>query len=221
MEKVSLLAALGGGIASFLCPCHLPLIPVYVASLAGPELGMESRRRLPMFLHSLFFVIGLGSFLALLGTVAIISSDYLDAFGPQITYASIGLLIAIGIYMVLSVVFPIINYECRLPAQTGIKSGYFRSFAIGAVYSIVHSPCVTPALLAIMTLAVNSGDAWTSGSLLFVYFIGYGFPFLLGGLFLGVLMPLFKKVNEYRNVLYASSGLLLIGAGIVILVSYL
>jgi cytochrome c-type biogenesis protein len=218
VENVSLLVAFGGGIASFVCPCHLPLVPVFMASLAGPELSGESRRRWPVFFHSLFFVLGLGFFLALVGTLAIISSDYLDAHAVQVTHASVGLLIAIGVYMVLSAFFPKLNFECRLPARAGIKSGYMRSFVVGGLYSIVHSPCITPVLLAIMTLAVRERDAWVTGGLLFAYFMGYGFPFLLGGMALGAVMPLFKKISEYRNMIYASSGVLLIGAAVIILV---
>ena len=54
--------------------------------------------------------------------------------------------------------------------------------------------------------------------LLFLYFLGYGVPFLIAGLAFGALMPFFKKINEYRSMLYVMSGTLLIGAAITILV---
>ena len=220
MESISILAALGGGIASFLCPCHLPLIPVYLASLAGPELARDesAKRHLPAFLHSLFFVLGLGSFLALVGILVALASDYLNSYAWLFTFVSCGLLIVLGLYMILAIRFPKINYECHLPSQTGIKTGYLRSFIIGAVYSVVHAPCITPILLAIMTLAFNTGSPWSAGGLMFVYSLGYGLPFLLAGIALGALMPYFKKVAEYRDAIYTASGFLLVGAGIIILV---
>ena len=223
MENISILAALGGGIVSFACPCHLPLTPVYLASLAGPELASDesAKRCLPAFLHSIFFVLGLGSFLALVGVLVAIASEYLNRYAWLLTYISCGLLIILGLYMILAIRFPKINYECHLPRQTGIKTGYLRSFLIGAIYSVVHTPCITPILLAIMTLAFNTGSPWSAGGLMFVYFLGYGLPFLIAGIALGALMPYFKKVAEYRDAIYTSSGFLLIGAGIIILVKSL
>jgi len=220
MESVSILAALGGGIASFLCPCHLSLIPVYLASLAGPELfsAESSSRRLPVFLHSLLFVLGLGLFLAVISIMVALASQFLVANALLITFVSSGLLIALGLYLILSIKFPKINYECHLPYQSGVKTGYLRSFLIGAIYSFLHTPCVTPILLAIMTLAFSTGNPWHAAGLIFVYFLGYGLPFLIAGATIGALIPLFKKIVKYRNDIYIASGLLLIGAGIVILI---
>jgi cytochrome c-type biogenesis protein len=220
MESVSILAALGGGIASFLCPCHLPLIPVYLASLAGPELfdAELSRRRFPVFLHSLSFVLGLGLFLSLIGILVVLASQFLVTNALLITLVSSGLLVTLGLYLILSVKFPKINYECHIPYQSGIKTGYLRSFLIGVIYSFVHTPCVTPILLAIMALALSSGNPWNAGGLMFIYFLGYGLPFLLAGATIGALMPLFKRIVKYRNEIYIASGLLLMGAGITILI---
>lgn len=223
MENVTILAALWGGIASFLCPCHLPALPVFIASLAGPELaaGESAKRRFPIFLHSLFFVLGLGSFLTLILVMASLASGYLDAHAALIYISSCGLLIMLGFYMILAVKFPRINYECHLPSWAGMKAGYLRSFFIGAVYSVVHTPCITPILLAIATLVLNSGNPWNASGLMFVYFIGYGLPFLIAGIALGTLMPFFKKIAEYRDIIYISSGLLLIGSGIITLIKWL
>jgi cytochrome c-type biogenesis protein len=220
METVSILAALGGGIASFLCPCHLSLIPVYLASLAGPELfrAESSNRRLPVFLHSIFFVLGLGLFLAIISILVTTASQFLSYNALIITFISSGLLIALGLYLILSIKFPIINYECRLPHQSGIKTGYLRSFLIGAIYSFVHSPCITPIMLSIMTLSLGTGNPWHAGGLMFIYFLGYGLPFLIAGATIGFLIPFFKKIIKYRNEIYIASGLLLIGAGVVILI---
>jgi cytochrome c-type biogenesis protein len=220
MENISIFAALGGGIASFLCPCHLSLIPVYLASLAGPELSDAelSNGRLPIFLHSFFFVLGLGLFLAIIGVLVALASQFIDTHALLLTLISAGLLILLGIYSILSIKFPRINFECHLPTQNGINTGYLRSFVIGATYSFVHAPCATPILLSIFTLALGTGNPLSSGVLLFVYFLGYGLPFLIAGAAIGLLMPLFKKANTYHDEIYIASGLILIVAGAAILV---
>ena len=220
MEGVSILAALGGGIASFLCPCHLSLIPVYLASLAGPELfsAESSHRRAPVVLHSLFFVLGLGLFLTIISILVSVASQFLASNALTITFISSGLLIALGLYLILSIKFPRINYECHLPHHFGVKTGYLRSFLIGAIYSFLHTPCVTPIMLSIMTLALSTGNPWRAGGLMFVYFLGYGLPFIIAGTAFGLIVPMFKKIIRYRNEIYVASGLLLIGAGTIILV---
>ena len=220
MEGVSILAALGGGIASFLCPCHLSLIPIYLASLAGPELFSDesSHRRAPVVFHSLFFVLGLGLFLAIISILVSVASQFLSSNALTITLISSGLLIALGLYLILSIKFPRINYECHLPHHFGVKTGYLRSFLIGAIYSFLHTPCVTPIMLSIMTLALSTGNPWRAGGLMFVYFLGYGLPFIIAGPTFSLIVPLFKKIIRYRNEIYVASGLLLIGAGTIILV---
>jgi cytochrome c-type biogenesis protein len=218
MEGVSLLAALGGGIASFLCPCHISLIPVYLASLTGPELGEGSTpKRLPVFLHSLFFVLGLGVFLSLIFSLGAMAGDFLNNYAGALPYISGGLIVLLGLYMLLSLRFPRLNYECHLPPAGGVRAGYFRSFIIGATYSLVHVPCITPVLLAIIMMGISSGNIWQAGGLMAVYFVGYGLPFLLAGAALGAAMPLLKKISQHRDALYTASGLLLIGVGIIIL----
>jgi cytochrome c-type biogenesis protein len=72
-EDLSFIASTGiafaAGLAGFLSPCVLPMAPVYLASLAGPEILEEGaeRKRLPLFLHSLSFVIGFAVIFSLWG----------------------------------------------------------------------------------------------------------------------------------------------------------
>ena len=71
MEDISIFAAFGAGLASFITPCVLPMVPVYIASLAGPEI-LETRtavKRMPVFLHSLSFVLGFTLVFTLMGAL--------------------------------------------------------------------------------------------------------------------------------------------------------
>ena len=72
MESISIIVAFSAGLLSFLSPCVLPLVPVYLASLVGPEI-FEARStgiRLPVFLHSLSFVFGFSLIYITLGGIA-------------------------------------------------------------------------------------------------------------------------------------------------------
>ena len=72
MEQLSLLVALGAGLLSFLTPCVLPLVPVYLASVCGPEIlePEADKKRLPLFFHSLSFVAGFALVFTILGASA-------------------------------------------------------------------------------------------------------------------------------------------------------
>jgi cytochrome c-type biogenesis protein len=164
-----------------------------------------------------FFVLGFCLFLAFIGALVLAASESLSSHALLITYVSVGLLVALGFYMLLSAAFPKLNYECHLSDRVGVRRGYLRSFTIGAIYSFLHLPCATPSLLAVTGLAVSSGSTFVGVSLLFFYFLGYGAPFLAVGLAFSALVPFFKKINEYRGVIYAMSGVLLMAAGLIIL----
>ena len=72
MENISFLVAFGAGLVSFVSPCVLPMVPVYLASLAGPEV-LEARTatsRRPVFLHSLSFVLGFTLVFTMMGAAA-------------------------------------------------------------------------------------------------------------------------------------------------------
>ncbi len=71
MEDISIFAAFGAGLVSFVTPCVLPLVPVYIASLVGPEIldPKTSSRRMPVFLHSLSFVLGFSIVFTLMGAL--------------------------------------------------------------------------------------------------------------------------------------------------------
>ena len=76
MENVSNLAALVAGLLSFLSPCVLPMVPVYLASLAGPEIleAKTDKKNAHIFLHSLAFVVGFTLVFIILGAGAGLAS---------------------------------------------------------------------------------------------------------------------------------------------------
>ena len=218
-DEVTLGIAFGAGLASFLSPCVLPLVPVYLASLAGPEiLEVDAgRKRLPLFLHSLFFVIGFTVVFSLWGAGAGLIGSALIAYSTVIQWIVGGLLILFGLLMIAALKVPWLNYERRLNVSLGTTSGYLRSFLTGSVFCLAWTPCVGPILGSILTVAVDSATAWSGAYLLAVYSLGLGIPFLIIGVAFDFVLPLLKKINRYSSWIYIVSGLLLIAVGILIL----
>jgi cytochrome c-type biogenesis protein len=222
-ENVSVLVAFGGGLLSFLSPCVLPMVPVYLASLYGP--GLESagagKVRVPLLLHSVGFVLGFAVVFVFLGAVA-----GLTGYAVQLNFIWLSriagiLLVAFGAFMLLSLKVPWLNYEKRLSLSTGRSTGYLRSFLIGAAFSLGWTACVGPILGSILALASVEATAWRGAYLLAIYSLGLGIPFLVIAVAFDYMLPLLKRIHRYTHIIHIVSGCLLIAVGILLLTNNL
>ncbi len=224
MENISpLLFAFSAGLLSFLLPCVLPLVPVYLASLVGPEIfdAKITRSRLPIFLHSLSFVIGFSIIFVILGAIAGLTGFAISPNPALLSKIAGSVLIAFGLFMLAALKVPWLNYERRLTPSLGITTGYLRSFLTGSIFCLAWTPCVGPMLGSILTLALDSATAWYGAYLLAIYSLGLGLPFLVIGAAFNSITPLLRRINRYSNWVYIISGLLLIAVGILILTNRL
>jgi cytochrome c-type biogenesis protein len=219
MGQVSLLVAFGAGVLSFLSPCVLPMVPVYLATVCGPEIlePGAKKKRLPLFFHSLSFVIGFSLVFIILGASVGLLGFSLNFNTALIRYIAGGLLVAFGLFLLASLKVPWLNYERRLAPSTGATTGYLRSLLIGAIFSLAWTPCVGPVLGGILTLAWSSETAWQGAYLLAVYSLGLGLPFLIIGAAFDSIRPFLRRIHRYSTWSYIISGLLLIAVGILIL----
>ena len=219
MENISILFAFSGGLLSFLSPCMLPLVPVYLGSICGSEIfkPKADRRHFPIFIHSLSFVIGFTIIFNALGAIAALTAF---AFNPsQVTLNTIAgsAMIALGLFKLASQKVRWLNYEKRLNPTLGNTPGYLRSFLIGTFFSLAWTACVGPILGSIMALAVNSATAWQGAYLMVAYSLGLGLPFLILGLAFDSINPLLKRIQRHHDLIQIISGLLLITVGILFL----
>jgi cytochrome c-type biogenesis protein len=219
VENVSVAVAFTAGLFSFLSPCVLPLVPVYLASLVGPELFDVKRtgRRLPIFLHSLSFVLGFSLVFTTMGAIAGLTGFAINPSLALLNKISGSLLIAFGLFLLAALKIPWLNYEKRLSPSLGNTTGYLRSFLIGASFSLVWTACVGPILGGILAIALNTATAWHGAYLLAIYSLGLGLPFLVIGLAFDSLLPLLRRIQRYTRIIHVVSGLLLITIGVLVL----
>ncbi len=215
---LSLLVALGGGLLSFLSPCVLPLVPAYFGSIAGTQVFEPKARKihLPIFLHSLIFVLGFTLVFVGLGALAGWAGFNL-ASQMMVRRIAGSLLIVFGVFMLLAIKIPWLNFEKRFTPSKNTTTGYLRSLLIGGIFAFAWTPCAGPILGGILALALDTATAWHGAYLLAVYSLGLGIPFLVMGLAFDFLLPMVKQLNKYSLVVYLVSGLLLITAGILTL----
>ncbi len=222
MEEASLLVAFGAGIAAFISPCVLPLVPVYLASVCGPEIlePAADRRRLPIFFHTLSFVVGFSLVFVILGAIAGLAGFAISSHSLVIKIGG-SLLIVFGLFLLASLKFPWLNYEKRLAPRLGATTGYLRSFTIGAIFSLAWTPCVAGLLGSALGVALTSGSAGQGAYTLAIFSLGLGLPFLVAGAAFDFIRPILKRIHRYSKWSYIIGGLLLIVIGILILTGIL
>ena len=198
------------------------MVPVYLASLAGPDiLQANSKSRWPLFLHSLSFVAGMALVFTLIGTLAGLAGINLNPASPLVRHISGGLLIFFGLFMLAAGFIPRLNFEKRFSPAATHNRGYITSFVIGASFTVAWTPCLSPILGSVLTIALNSETVGKGAILLASYSLGLGLPFLLMGAFFSTLTPVLKRVGRLSRWVYFASGALLLVAGILILLGKL
>jgi len=219
MDNVSIWASLGAGLASFITPCVLPLVPVYLATLAGPQILDEAQHeRLPLFLHAACFVAGFTIVFTLMGAVAGLTGKFINFNSTAAHWISGGVLVLFGLFMLATQFIPALGRTIRYTPRFGHTTSYVRSLLIGGAFTIAWTPCISPLLGSVLTMAMTSETAWRGAFLLAVYSFGLGLPFLLIGAFFGVLSPLLSRLGRASSIIYIVSAVILIVIGILIII---
>ena len=220
MSSITFLTALVAGILSFLSPCILPLVPVYLANIAGASvLTPAPPDRRHIFLHTVSFIVGFSLVFIALGA----SLGVLGAAVPQEVLEKVGgaLLITFGIFLIAATKVPWLNYEKRLDFARAKGTGYLRSLLIGVIFSLGWIPCTSPILGSIMILAASSQTAWQGVYLLLAYCLGLGLPFIAVGLALGAASRYIRWLSRHAFITSIVAAVLLISVGILMLTGYL
>lgn len=219
MQVSSIVSAFVAGLLAFLSACILPLIPVYLSSLVGPEIFEDKakRKRLPIFRYSLSFVLGFTLVFTLFGAGSGLLGAVLLSHLSTVRQIAGVMLIVMGLVMLAALKIPWLNYEKRLTLPLPASGGYLRSFLAGAAFPVAWIPCTGPILAGILLLAGTMQTAWQGAFLLAIYSLGLGLPFLIMGVAFDSVTPLLKKIRRYSGWIYVISGLLLIIMGVLIL----
>lgn len=217
--EISYIVAFTAGLLSFFSPCVLPLVPVYIANLAGTT-AIDSKTRtsyLPTLFHSLCFVLGFSLVFIVLGASVGLIGTTITTHSNLLRYIAGGLIIAFGVFLIAAYKVPWLNYEKRLSPAVSSNPGYLRSILVGAAFALGWTPCIGPILGTILALAWSSQTVGEGALLLSVYSLGLGIPFILIGLAWGAIMPLWKGINRHLGTISIISGVLLIVVGILML----
>lgn len=221
MEGVSSLIAFGAGLASFLSPCVLPLVPTYLTYLTGASLRelTDTREvaqlRRQVLANALTFVAGFALIFVLLGLSASAIGRLMLTYQVLLRKLGAAVIIVFGLLVMGVFKLPFLEQERRL--QVKIRTpGPLNSLLIGMALSVGWTPCTGPILYSILMLAANQAHVWQAAWLLAVYSLGMGLPFLAAGLALGWFLKFMRQIRPYQPAIYFVAGLLLVIVGVLL-----
>jgi len=193
------------GIISFISPCMLPLLPLYISYFAG-----KADKKQHIFLRAGFFVLGFTIVFTSLGLFAGTLSTFLIQY-QQIINIVCGIIVILFGLSYLEVI--------RLPFFKGMQSAkeissIFSAFVFGMIYSVSLTPCVGAFLGSALMMASTSGGAIKGALLLLTYSLGLGIPFLISAVLIDRLNSVFTFIKKHYNIVNLVSGVFLIIIGI-------
>ena len=209
IDNVTVPLALAAGAASFLSPCVMPLVPVYVSYLirAPAVVGASPKPQVTYALaNSIAFVIGISVVVvALFYALRTLLLPVRDFVAPV---AGV-LVIVFALHLVGWLRIPGFDREFRLFKTAPGRSGPAGGFLLGVAFAAGWTPCIGPVLGAVLTSAATSGTTARGLLLVGVYCVGLGLPFVVLGLALGKASAAVQRLGAWRRPIdLASAGVL-------------
>lgn len=220
---VTVLAAFLAGVLSITSPCVLPLLPLYLAHLAGTaEAGSVDRQRHRLILNALAYVAGFsvvfisigvafGAAGALVSAASVVSGnrEWLLRIGGAV-------LILLGLHQIGLIQIPFLDRERRVADQMTGSGRLASSFLVGVTFAAGWSPCAGPILGAILTMAAGEADVARAAFLLSVYSAGLAIPFLLVAAFGGA-SGILRAIGPRMDAVSSFSGAIMLALGVLMM----
>lgn len=216
MDGVTFTLAFSAGLLSFLSPCVLPLVPAYIAYLAGMDVtgSNTSNSNLQLFYKAAGFVIGFTIIFVILGASASSIGSLFSEHRAFLRKAGGVVIILLGLHTAGLFRLKALDFEKRLiHLNNKTRLG---SVFIGMAFALGWTPCIGPILSAILFYAGNMETVASGIILLIVYSSGLAIPFLLSSLAMAQFTRYQRKFSRYMVIIPIASGILLVLTGILI-----
>lgn len=216
----ALVVAVAAGILSFLSPCVLPIVPPYIAFMAGSSMddltNAETGPRARTLRAALFFVLGLSTVFLLLGLAASAMGRLLLVYQREMAILAGAVILLFGLHFLGILRIPLLYREARFEA--GVRGGTaFGAYVLGLAFAFGWTPCIGPVLGAILSLAAQEGSVERGMLLMGFYAAGLGIPFVLTALFLHRAIGVMTRLKRHMAGIERAMGVLLVGVGVMMM----
>lgn len=220
MTDVSYPIAAFAGLISFLSPCVLPLVPPYLSYIAGTAIedlaeGGERKMRREIPRAAFLFVLGFSTVFVLLGATASVLGQVLRSYLEYLSIAAGVAIIAMGLHFIGIYRIGLLFREKRLHVEK--PAGLWGSYVMGLAFAFGWTPCIGPVLAAILTIAGSEDSVTRGASLLLVYSLGLGIPFMLSAFAIEHFARFMKGFRKHFGRVEKAMGVLLVLTGIAFL----
>lgn len=223
MEISLIISAFVAGLLTFLAPCTLPLIPVYLGFIGGVSFEdlqnhtSASRVRRKIFLNSFLFVLGFSGVFVLLGSLFGLGGAALIQYRMLLSRIGGIFIILFGLFMIGVVPPSFLKTERRIRSISVLKPGKpISSFLFGAIFAFGWTPCVGPILGSILTLAASTATVGKGAFLLSFFSFGLAMPFLTVAAGFNSIFLYIARINHLLKAISTVGGLLLVILGVLL-----
>ena len=220
---VTYFGALIAGLLSFLSTCVLPLVPPYLCFLGGTTFDQltgedetQSHVYQTVIMSSVAFVLGFTTVFVILGATATMAGQLVAENLPILARIAGVIIIIAGLHFLGVIHIPILHREARYHSDTR-PAGLFGAYVIGLAFAFGWTPCIGPVLGAILAVAAGEDSIRQGVSLLFVYSLGLGIPFILAAVAIKPFMNVMQRFKSHMAMVEKIMGALLVLTGILFL----
>ena len=201
------------GIASFISPCVLPVIPIYISYFAT-----ESKSMKKSVINSFGFICGFSIIFILLGVFAGTFGKFVHHYTSYINIIFGLFLIAVGLNYIGVIFIEFLN-KAKGSNQDKRNLTFITSVLFGIIFSLSWTPCVGAFLSSALIMASTTGSVLKGASLLLIYSLGLAIPFIITTLFLEKMKKTFDFIKKHYNIINKICGSILVLSGLWYLIS--
>lgn len=210
------------GIITFISPCILPMLPIYISYFMGDNKENEERNNNKALMNSIGFVIGFSIIFTLLGAAAGSFGVFIQKYIKTFNVIAGALLIMFGLNYIGILKINILQRSFKLKNKNNLNNlNLTASILFGMIFAVGWTPCVGTFLGSALMLAANSQDSVRGTFMLLSYSLGLGIPFIISAILIETLKGTFKFIKKNYKIINTISGILLILIGIFMMTGYL
>ncbi len=223
MEQINFIIVFLEGVLSFLSPCVIPILPIYLAILSNSRNDkninhQKKRNKRVLLTNTLLFVFGISTTFFLLGTGIGVFRTFLTEYKRYLLIGGGIFIILMGLFYVGDIKIPFLQKEKRIQLKTKQMNPII-AYLLGLTFSFGWTPCIGPMLASVLVLASTNRNVLTGNLLIGVYTLGFIIPFLIVAAFSDNMLKLLDKVKLKSAKLKTFGGYIILLMGLLVLIN--
>ena len=204
------------GIISFISPCVLPMLPIYISYFIGQE---EQNTKGKAFKNSLGFVLGFTIVFVILGVFAGSLGIFFKEYKSIINILFGIIIILFGLSFMQMIKLPNIGKKDWKVEPQNLH--FMQAILFGIIFAVSWTPCVGAFLGSALLMAATAEHVWEGIGLLICFSLGLGIPFIISSLLIEKLKNTFQWIKQHYNWIEKIAGVFLVIIGILMMTGYL